>query len=659
MKRFAFLFFLFHCFLSFSQTGGRFINYQSIIRDANGNELAAGTFITLNFKFYNNYSITAVAYEEDFQVTIPSHKVVNLKLGKGNYIGGNFSSIDWKGGDVHYLVTLNGTPLGSRIPFATVPYAFSSFDGSSAGYTGSNNVTINSGTLDLSNTGVTPGVYGSNSGTHSKINMIDVDQKGRIINAYEYTANITGDVRGKLDSQIVRGINGVPLAPFSPTLNQILQFNGTQWIPVDIPTVGPPTYSPGYGISIIPGPPAVISVLTNSVNAVWGTQGNSGTNPTLNFIGTTDNTNLKFRVANQEAMVINAGTGHIGINDVSAPSRLTVKSSTVNNPTIFAENTFTALGTSAHGVHGKTSSPINTAAGVFGESTVALGVYGVTSGTAVSGVLGRNLNSASSASMSNGVTGITANSHSLSNGVYGSNSGWGRGVFGINTNSAATNVFGVFGTVSNMADPTNAGVAGVSQGLALGVAGYNSGAGTAVLGLQDATITGTSSHAGVFNITNPNNNASALLGSTSGTGAAVHARSGASNTSALSLLLEQGHIRSIGPAPTVSNTSVSGGFSLPSAITINGTDVKGTVSFTTFGNLSGFAFVDLPIYFAKPYAVPPVVVLTPLTDIQGLSYSVGFVNQFMFTLRLYRSVGSPFPSTVNSTGFVFNYIVIE
>ncbi len=119
-----------------AQTPGNvpnFINYQAILRDASGNELPSGNNVQVNFKIYNTAIATTPVFEENHSVTIPATKVVNLKIGKGVVAAGSFSAITWESGDIHYLVSLDGTQVGTKMPFATVPYAFYSGRTSASG----------------------------------------------------------------------------------------------------------------------------------------------------------------------------------------------------------------------------------------------------------------------------------------------------------------------------------------------------------------------------------------------------------------------------------------------------------------------------------------------------------------------------------------------
>lgn len=80
------------------------------------------------------------------------------------------------------------------------------------------------------------------------------------------------------------------LLVFNTTVNNFFYFNGTAWVPI-------------------------------SVAAGWGLSGNAGTNPAANFVGTTDNQGLRFRVNNVFAGALgtaNNQTIAYGINTGSA-----------------------------------------------------------------------------------------------------------------------------------------------------------------------------------------------------------------------------------------------------------------------------------------------------------------------------------------------------
>ncbi|MBI3520506.1 MAG: hypothetical protein HY062_14300, partial [Bacteroidetes bacterium] len=153
-----------------------------------------------------------------------------------------------------------------------------------------------------------------------------------------------------------------------------------------------------------------------------------------------------------------------------------------------------------------------------------------------------------------------------------------------------------------------------------------------------------------------------VLSKTEGIGAAVHAVSSATNSaSALSLWVENGHVKSTGTAPTTSSISVSGG-GLTAAVPSlsNATDVKGklTAVITTTSIVNPGNNTTIRITFNKAYSIAPAVVVTPLTDLLGMSYFVTNVNTGSFDLTIKNgtagSISTPGTWTVN-----FNYMVIE
>ncbi|MBL7778418.1 MAG: tail fiber domain-containing protein [Chitinophagales bacterium] len=83
---------------------------------------------------------------------------------------------------------------------------------------------------------------------------------------------LAGDVTGDISSNTVEKIRGVNVVATTPTTNQVLQYNGTNWAPA--------TLGGGGG------------------NPAWELGGNSGTDSATNFIGTTDAKPIVFKTNN-------------------------------------------------------------------------------------------------------------------------------------------------------------------------------------------------------------------------------------------------------------------------------------------------------------------------------------------------------------------------
>lgn len=81
-----------------------------------------------------------------------------------------------------------------------------------------------------------------------------------------------------------------------------------------------PTLTGTSGITVTgSGPTYTLSTTASGTNTVWKTVGNSGTNPTINFLGTTDPIDLLFRTSNTNRMRI-FGNGSIAFGSTLTPN---------------------------------------------------------------------------------------------------------------------------------------------------------------------------------------------------------------------------------------------------------------------------------------------------------------------------------------------------
>lgn len=218
------------------------------------------------------------------------------------------------------------------------------------------------------------------------------------------------------------------------------------------------------------------TLLTQSagLSSAWLTSGNVGTNPTTNFLGTTDNTDLVFRTNNAEQLRLSS-VGSVGLGMAPSSSRkLSIKgnASTVNG--LYLDLTTVPVGGGSDGIKllltGNASSAVN---GI--NSSVTADVPSLNYSNASVGVMVHN-------GLGTG-TGVTG------------------GVFS-NAQSGATSIGGSFVSYGNVGGSAGADLIGMkAQGL------YNGGTtgtvtGALVLGSGGANcgnVIGTSSYGYLFN----------------------------------------------------------------------------------------------------------------------------------------------------------------
>jgi hypothetical protein len=124
-------------------------NYQAVCRDNLGN-IIAGQTVNLRFTIYDITPGGTILYQENHTTTTNSFGLVNLAVGTGSWIAGNFLTIPWGSGAKYLGVELNagsgynsvGTPQLLSVPYAI--YANSS--GNGIGTTGPTGATGQQGT---------------------------------------------------------------------------------------------------------------------------------------------------------------------------------------------------------------------------------------------------------------------------------------------------------------------------------------------------------------------------------------------------------------------------------------------------------------------------------------------------------------------------------
>lgn len=104
------------------------INYQAVIRDNTGNVIANSP-VGINLSIHQTTATGIIVYDESFTPTTNAFGLVNLVIGQGTVISGDFALIDWPN-DLFFIEIsvdetggTNYTSLGTQ-QFMSVPYAF-------------------------------------------------------------------------------------------------------------------------------------------------------------------------------------------------------------------------------------------------------------------------------------------------------------------------------------------------------------------------------------------------------------------------------------------------------------------------------------------------------------------------------------------------------
>jgi hypothetical protein len=251
--------------------------------------------------------------------------------------------------------------------------------------------------------------------------------------------------------------------------------------------------------SVIADPTGTLIIGTTANAADWTLFGNAGTNPTNNFIGTTDAVdfviksggiapaNERLRVLSTGPVVINnIGLGVNGVGDV-----FSVYASGTTNGTNAATSLLGAFAINGYsasngiGVYGENA---GTGSGIYGNTSAGLGAVGVSvSGTGLYGQSNGNLTFGGRiANINASGTGLVVTGNNTAGTFLANGSGIScrgnllGGLFLSNTNTAALNggaVVGVNGKVNIVTYAGGAGVIGIDSTSGSGVIGKTFGIG--------------------------------------------------------------------------------------------------------------------------------------------------------------------------------------
>lgn len=97
------------------------LNYQAALRNAEGVSMNSEP-VLMGFLIRQGNSDGVVVYEEEYNTSTNEFGLVDLEIGNGTSIIGNFADIDWATGPYFLEVVANGSPIGVQ-ELASVPYS--------------------------------------------------------------------------------------------------------------------------------------------------------------------------------------------------------------------------------------------------------------------------------------------------------------------------------------------------------------------------------------------------------------------------------------------------------------------------------------------------------------------------------------------------------
>lgn len=314
------------------------MSYQSLVRNSSGMPVANSN-VGVRISILQGSATGSVSYAETHTVVSDANGIISLEIGAGTAITSTFSSINWATGP--YFIKSETDPLGgSNYSIAgvsqllSVPYALYAASGT-PGPQGPAGLLL-------------PGSVAGNtpywSGANWVVNSSNIFNNGANVGIGTSTPSTKLDIAGTL--RIVDGTQGAGKVLTSDA-------SGTaSWV------------SPS--------------------NGGWSLTGNAGTTATANFIGTIDNTPLKFRANNIETASFNPNTLSVYLGfyagavdaDVPSSANIGIGSYALNDNTTGRENTAIGLFALGENITGNR----NISIGNYSLSRSASGIGNVATG---------------------------------------------------------------------------------------------------------------------------------------------------------------------------------------------------------------------------------------------------------------------------------------
>ncbi len=150
------------------------MNYQAVVRQANGNPVPNNTNVAMRFTVHNSTSTGTVVYQETTTKTANQFGLVTHQIGSGNVVSGTIAGINWGNGAKYLQVEIDpagGTSYADmgNSQLVSVPYAMYAANGPAGatgptGATGLNGLTGPTGPTGVGTAGPT-GLKGATGAT--------------------------------------------------------------------------------------------------------------------------------------------------------------------------------------------------------------------------------------------------------------------------------------------------------------------------------------------------------------------------------------------------------------------------------------------------------------------------------------------------------------
>jgi Chaperone of endosialidase len=235
------------------------INYQAIVRNAGGQAVSTGTVVSFRFTIHDGSPTDTAVYTETQRDTVNQFGLVNTHIGAA----GNLALVNWSSGNKYLEVQLDPTGGNNYINMGSsellsVPYAL--FAANSA-----------------------PGPQGITGATGGNGNVGPTGVAGPT------GAGVTGPT-GPQGNPGITGATGVTGAGAAGPTGLTGSAGATG--------ITGPTGLTGAGVTGPTGLPGVTGATgaAGSATNAWNITGNAGTSYGTDFVGTTDNQSLMFRV---------------------------------------------------------------------------------------------------------------------------------------------------------------------------------------------------------------------------------------------------------------------------------------------------------------------------------------------------------------------------